>query len=221
MRQGDTTIDIAAAEPRQIIALRRHVIGYVSQFLRALPRVATIDVVAEPLVIVGVPRDEARYRAANLLRCVNIPERLFGLSPATFSGGEQQRVNIARGFLPDVPILLLDEPTASLDVTNRTAVVEVDCRKEAARRSDPRCCSRRRGPHHHRRHCHRRYAVCRRGLRTPMNSKPSELILSNARVVLADHVIEMGWVVVVDGAIVEIGEGRSSGVTVRISPAIC
>ena len=130
VRQGDTTIDIAAAEPRQIIALRRHVIGYVSQFLRALPRVATIDVVAEPLVIVGVPRDEARYRAANLLRCVNIPERLFGLSPATFSGGEQQRVNIARGFLPDVPILLLDEPTASLDVTNRTAVVKLIAEKK-------------------------------------------------------------------------------------------
>jgi alpha-D-ribose 1-methylphosphonate 5-triphosphate synthase subunit PhnL len=130
VRQGDATIDVATAEPRQIIALRRHVIGYVSQFLRALPRVATIDVVAEPIVTVGVPREEARRRAVDLLHRINIPERMFGLSPATFSGGEQQRVNIARGFLPDLPILLLDEPTASLDATNRAAVVELIAEKK-------------------------------------------------------------------------------------------
>jgi alpha-D-ribose 1-methylphosphonate 5-triphosphate synthase subunit PhnL len=130
VRNGDAKIDVAAAEPRQIIALRRHLIGYVSQFLRALPRVTTVDVVAEPIVAVGVSREEARHRAAELLRRVNIPERLMGLPPATFSGGEQQRVNIARGFLPELPILLLDEPTASLDAVNRAAVVDLIAEKK-------------------------------------------------------------------------------------------
>lgn len=93
---GDT--DVARSEPRQIIALRRHTLGYVSQFLRVVPRVPTLDVVAEPLLALGTPADEARERAAALLARLNIPERLWSLSPTTFSGGEQQRVNIARGF---------------------------------------------------------------------------------------------------------------------------
>src|SRR6201986_550377 len=118
-------IDLATAEPRQILSVRRFTIGYVSQFLRAVPRVATIDVVAEPLVASGVARAEARERAGQLLRRLNIPERLWPLPPWTFSGGEQQRVNIARGFISDLPILLLDEPTASLDAANRAVVVEL------------------------------------------------------------------------------------------------
>jgi alpha-D-ribose 1-methylphosphonate 5-triphosphate synthase subunit PhnL len=118
-------IDLATAEPRQILSVRRFTIGYVSQFLRAVPRVATIDVVAEPLVASGVARAEARERAGQLLRRLNIPERLWALPPSTFSGGEQQRVNIARGFISDLPILLLDEPTASLDAANRAVVVEL------------------------------------------------------------------------------------------------
>ena len=84
-----------------------------------MPRVAALDVVAEPLVARGVDREAARERAARLLARLNLPERLWQLPPATFSGGEQQRVNIARGFVTDHPILLLDEPTASLDA--RTA----------------------------------------------------------------------------------------------------
>ena len=99
------SIDVATAEPRQILALRKHTIGYVSQFLRAVPRVPTIDVVAEPLIASGVSRDAARRKATELLNRLNIPGPLWGLPPATFSGGEQQRVNIARGFLPDLPIL--------------------------------------------------------------------------------------------------------------------
>lgn len=118
---GDT--DVAAAEPRQIIALRRHTLGYVSQFLRVVPRVPTLDVVAEPLLALGTPADQARDRAASLLGRLNIPERLWTLSPTTFSGGEQQRVNIARGFAHAYPALLLDEPTASLDATNREVVL--------------------------------------------------------------------------------------------------
>ena len=95
-----------------------------------MPRVPAIDVVAEPLVSHGVAREAARQRAAALLRRLNIPERLWNLPPATFSGGEQQRVNIARGFLPDLPILLLDEPTASLDAANRAVVIDLIAEKK-------------------------------------------------------------------------------------------
>jgi alpha-D-ribose 1-methylphosphonate 5-triphosphate synthase subunit PhnL len=123
-------LDIATAEPRKILGVRRDTIGYVSQFLRAVPRVAALDVVAEPLLAKGVARAEARERAGMLLRSLNIPERLWALPPSTFSGGEQQRVNIARGFISDLPILLLDEPTASLDAANRQIVVELVARKK-------------------------------------------------------------------------------------------
>jgi alpha-D-ribose 1-methylphosphonate 5-triphosphate synthase subunit PhnL len=116
-------VDVAKAAPREIIALRRGTLGYVSQFLRVVPRVPTLDVVAEPLLTLGVPADTARDRAAALLARLNIPERLWPLSPTTFSGGEQQRVNIARGFVHPYPALLLDEPTASLDAVNREVVL--------------------------------------------------------------------------------------------------
>ena len=123
IRHQGSVIDLAKAEPRQVLSVRRATIGYVSQFLRAVPRVATIDVVAEPLIANGVTRAEAREKAGALLHRLNIPERLWALPPSTFSGGEQQRVNIARGFISDLPILLLDEPTASLDAANRAVVV--------------------------------------------------------------------------------------------------
>lgn len=118
-------LDITTAAPRQIIALRRDTLGYVSQFLRVVPRVPTLDVVAEPLLVLGMAQDQARARAAGLLSRLNIPERLWSLSPTTFSGGEQQRVNIARGFAHDYPALLLDEPTASLDGGNREVVLSL------------------------------------------------------------------------------------------------
>jgi len=123
VRHDGAVTDLAKAEPREILSVRRSTIGYVSQFLRAVPRVPTIDVVAEPLVATGTPRHEARDQAGDLLHRLNIPERLWALPPSTFSGGEQQRVNIARGFISDHPILLLDEPTASLDAANREIVV--------------------------------------------------------------------------------------------------
>jgi alpha-D-ribose 1-methylphosphonate 5-triphosphate synthase subunit PhnL len=125
IRHRGEIIDLAGAEPREVLSVRRSTIGYVSQFLRAVPRVATIDVVAEPLIVNGMARAEAREKAGQLLRRLNIPERLWALPPSTFSGGEQQRVNIARGFISDLPILLLDEPTASLDGANRAVVVEL------------------------------------------------------------------------------------------------
>lgn len=132
IRHHGVVIDLASAEPRQVLSVRRATIGYVSQFLRAVPRVPTVDVVAEPLIVNGVARAEARERAGSLLRRLNIPERLWALPPSTFSGGEQQRVNIARGFISDLPILLLDEPTASLDAANRTVVVELIDEKKRA-----------------------------------------------------------------------------------------
>ena len=125
IRHQGSMIDLARAEPRQVLTVRRATIGYVSQFLRAVPRVATVDVVAEPVIANGVTRPDAREKAGALLHRLNIPERLWALPPSTFSGGEQQRVNIARGFISDLPILLLDEPTASLDAANRAVVVEL------------------------------------------------------------------------------------------------
>jgi alpha-D-ribose 1-methylphosphonate 5-triphosphate synthase subunit PhnL len=132
IRHQGNVIDLARAEPREILSVRRGTIGYVSQFLRAVPRVQTLDVVAEPLVATGTSRAAAREQAGKLLRCLNIPERLWMLPPSTFSGGEQQRVNIARGFICELPILLLDEPTASLDAANRDVVVHLIDQKKRA-----------------------------------------------------------------------------------------
>ncbi len=128
---GDRLVDIAHADPRVILDVRRRTLGYVSQFLRTVPRVSALDVVAEPLVARSVPAAEARDKAADLLGGLNLPKELWSLPPATFSGGEQQRVNIARGFITDHRVLLLDEPTASLDATNRRVVIGMIARKKA------------------------------------------------------------------------------------------
>ena len=125
VQHDGAAIDITQADPRQVLAIRKQTMGYVSQFLRAIPRVPALDVVAEPLRALGVSLEEARARAGELLGRLRIPERLWHLAPATFSGGEQQRVNIARGFVARHPILLLDEPTASLDAANRAVVIEL------------------------------------------------------------------------------------------------
>jgi alpha-D-ribose 1-methylphosphonate 5-triphosphate synthase subunit PhnL len=125
-------VDLAKASPRTILQIRRDTIGYVSQFLRTVPRVSALDVVAEPLVARGETRTAAQDRARELLGRLNLPEKLWALPPATFSGGEQQRVNIARGFITPHPVLLLDEPTASLDAKNREVVIELIADKKAA-----------------------------------------------------------------------------------------
>jgi alpha-D-ribose 1-methylphosphonate 5-triphosphate synthase subunit PhnL len=125
-------VDVATAQPAQIVALRRHVMGYVSQFLRVIPRVPALDIVAEAAREAGISADAARERAADLLRRLNLPERLWTLPPATFSGGEQQRVNIARGFAGQHRLLILDEPTASLDAVNREAVIGLISERKAA-----------------------------------------------------------------------------------------
>jgi len=123
VRDGDATVDLATAAPRRILAVRRRALGYVTQFLRAVPRVSALDIVAEPLIAEGAVTAEATEAAAAMLKRFNVPERLWSLPPATFSGGEQQRVNVARGFISRKPLLLLDEPTASLDAANRAVVI--------------------------------------------------------------------------------------------------
>lgn len=122
IRHDGQAVDIVTAHHRTILDMRRRTIGYVSQFLRVVPRVPALDIVAEPLRRIGTPVDTARARARELLGRLAIPERLWSLAPQTFSGGEQQRINIARGFAVDYPVLLLDEPTSALDAENRARV---------------------------------------------------------------------------------------------------
>ena len=123
VRHDGAMVDLAGAEPRLVLEMRARSLGYVSQFLRVVPRVPALDIVAEVLLARGVEREIARARAAALLLRLGIPARLHALPPATFSGGEQQRVNLARGFIGAYPILLLDEPTAALDPANRDIVL--------------------------------------------------------------------------------------------------
>jgi alpha-D-ribose 1-methylphosphonate 5-triphosphate synthase subunit PhnL len=125
IRHEGEPVDITTATPRRILEIRRRTLGYVSQFLRVIPRVPTLEIVKEPMLASGVEEGEADRRARTLLARLNLPENLWALPPATFSGGEQQRVNLAHGFAMEYPILLLDEPTASLDAENRRVVIEL------------------------------------------------------------------------------------------------
>ena len=126
---GRDAVEITEATPRTLVELRRHTIGYVSQFLRVIPRVSALDVVAEPLAEDAAgdaaALEAAREQARLWLTRLRIPERLWHLPPATFSGGEQQRINIARNMIKPRPLLLLDEPTASLDAANTRTVIEL------------------------------------------------------------------------------------------------
>jgi alpha-D-ribose 1-methylphosphonate 5-triphosphate synthase subunit PhnL len=122
-------LDLTQASPRELVRMRRDTVGYVSQFLRVIPRVSSLDVVAEPLIEDAADQPEAieaaREQARVWLTRLRIPERLWHLPPATFSGGEQQRINIARNMIKPRPLLLLDEPTASLDAANTQTVIDL------------------------------------------------------------------------------------------------
>ncbi len=132
VRDGDDVVDLANLSPHELAAVRLRTIGYVSQFLRVIPRVPALEIVLEPLTATGVARDAARDVAAALLTRLDIPERLWQLSPTTFSGGEKQRVNIARTLAVPYPILLLDEPTSALDARSRERVVDLLLERKAA-----------------------------------------------------------------------------------------
>jgi alpha-D-ribose 1-methylphosphonate 5-triphosphate synthase subunit PhnL len=125
MRHDGKWVNMADAEPRKVLEVRKWTLGYVSQFLRVVPRVPALEVVMEKLLAVGLSQEEARERSRQILIRLGIPERLWSLSPTTFSGGEQQRINLARGFVYPYPVLLLDEPTAALDAKNRKVVVSL------------------------------------------------------------------------------------------------
>jgi alpha-D-ribose 1-methylphosphonate 5-triphosphate synthase subunit PhnL len=131
VRHDGAMLDLASADTRTILAVRRRTMGYVSQFLRVIPRVATLDIVSEPALASGLSLEDARDRASALLTLLNLPERLWSLPPSTYSGGEQQRVNIARGFAGNHSLLILDEPTASLDAANRDAVLALIAARKA------------------------------------------------------------------------------------------
>lgn len=132
IRHAGDWLELVGAEPRQVLAVRRQTLGYVSQFLRVIPRVPALEVVMEPALARGWTRVDAEARAEALLTRLNIPERLWQLAPGTFSGGEQQRVNLARGFMVSWPVMLLDEPTASLDEANAAVVLELIDEAKAA-----------------------------------------------------------------------------------------
>lgn len=123
VRHDGEMIDLVTASPRQMVEIRERSLGYVSQFLRVVPRVSAIDIVADAAR--GMTPEQAHARAGEMLTRLHIPRRLHALPPATFSGGEQQRINLARGFIGSHPILLLDEPTASLDNANRDSVIDM------------------------------------------------------------------------------------------------
>jgi len=207
VRHADGVVDIASAPPPVVLDVRRRTTGFVSQFLRVIPRVATIDLVMEPLRRLGVAAAEARERAENLLDRLSISPRLWTLPPATFSGGEQQRVNIARGLIAEHAILLLDEPTAALDAANRDAVIELII---AARERGTAIV----GIFHDEAV---RDAVATRLVDIgPTEARPSkrratrpELVFTNARIVTADSEIA-GTVVVRDHEIAAIDDKQSS-----------
>jgi alpha-D-ribose 1-methylphosphonate 5-triphosphate diphosphatase len=205
VRHAGGVVDLATAPPRVVLDVRRRTIGFVSQFLRVIPRVSTLDLVAEPLRRLGGNPAAARERAEILLDRLAIPRRLWALPPATFSGGEQQRVNIARGLVAEHPILLLDEPTAALDAANCAAVVELIV---AARERGTAIV----GIFHDEAV---REAVATRTIEfvtraqrpAPRRLRP-ELVLTNARIVTPDATID-GTVVVRDSEIAAIDAGRS------------
>jgi alpha-D-ribose 1-methylphosphonate 5-triphosphate synthase subunit PhnL len=117
------TLDLASAGDWEILDLRKDEIGYVSQFFRVMPRLSALDILMEPLAVRGSSPGEARERAEGLLSRAGLGKALWDMYPATFSGGEKQRLNILRALIAGPRLLLLDEPTASLDRAHKERIM--------------------------------------------------------------------------------------------------
>lgn len=117
-------IDLARAADVDVSFLRKTEIGFVTQFLTARPRVSAEALVAEPLRLSGVAADGALEQARHWLDAFGVKRTLWAAYPTTFSGGEQQKVNLARALILPQRLLMLDEPTASLDVSARAALID-------------------------------------------------------------------------------------------------
>ncbi len=124
-RSDGSIVDLTSCSESMMLELRRREVGFITQFLKVLPRVSALDAVAAPLVEVGEEEKVAKKQAHELLTRLGIREELIHLSPLTFSGGEQQRVNIARGIIAPKELLFIDEPTASLDAKSADIVLSI------------------------------------------------------------------------------------------------
>jgi alpha-D-ribose 1-methylphosphonate 5-triphosphate synthase subunit PhnL len=118
-------IDIAKATDHEILQLRKNDITYCSQFLHVIPRVSALNVVASGAVNRGISKEEALEKANDLLQQLGLPEDLKDAFPSTFSGGEQQRINIARAIIAPPKLLVIDEPTSSLDLKTKNVVIDI------------------------------------------------------------------------------------------------
>lgn len=118
-------IDLAKADDYQILALRKSEITYCSQFLSVIPRVTATDVIAVSLVSKGESWEKSREITKEYLSKLGLDEELWDAYPSTFSGGEQQRINVARAIISKPNFLLIDEPTASLDQKTKDVVINM------------------------------------------------------------------------------------------------
>ena len=118
-------MDLVKAEDHEVLFLRKNDINYCSQFLHVIPRVSAVDIVAGALIPKGVSWENARVKAKEYLELLGLPKELWDAFPSTFSGGEQQRINVARAIIAEPRFLVIDEPTSSLDPKTKDIVIDM------------------------------------------------------------------------------------------------